>query len=108
MRSPISTCCACRRSPTTSRIRGLRGSAGEDQFTELARLLPGYIGVPGVAVDEPGEDGRRRRFGNMILSRLPVRQVFRHLLPNPVDPASTACRASRVEAIVSRRSATFA
>ena len=33
--------------------------------------------MPGVAVDHPAEDGARRHFGNMILSRLPVRQVFR-------------------------------
>ena len=37
----------------------------------------------GVAVDHPADDGSRRRFGNMILSRLPVRQVYRHLLPYP-------------------------
>ena len=63
----------------------LAGSAGEDQFALLSTLLPGYIGIPGVAVDHPGEDGRRRRFGNMIFSRLPVQQVFRHLLPYPAD-----------------------
>ena len=63
----------------------LAGSAGEDQFALLATLLPGYTAIPGVAVDHPGEGGRRRRFGNMILSRLPVQQVFRHLLPYPAD-----------------------
>ena len=39
----------------------LGGSAGEDQFAVLASLLPGYAAVPGVAVDQPGRDGRRRR-----------------------------------------------
>lgn len=78
----------------------LGGSAGEDQFAALAALLPGYTAVPGVAVDHPGDDGRRRRFGNMILSRLPVRQVFRHLLPFPVDPGVNGMPRIAIEAAV--------
>jgi endonuclease/exonuclease/phosphatase family metal-dependent hydrolase len=62
---------------------GLAGSSGEDQFLELARLLPGYEAVPGVAVDLPDASGRRRRFGNLVLSRLPVNRVLRHQLPWP-------------------------
>ena len=69
---------------------GLAGSRGENQFAEFARLLPRYLPVPGIAVDVPAEPGApggvRRHFGNMVLSRLPVGQVFRHLLPYPVDP----------------------
>ena len=64
----------------------LAGSAGENQFAAIAAALPGYVAIPGAAVDHPADSGGRRRFGNMILSRLPVRQVFRHLLPFPVDP----------------------
>jgi endonuclease/exonuclease/phosphatase family metal-dependent hydrolase len=64
----------------------LGGSDGEDQFARLAGLLPEYTAIAGVAVDQPGDSGRRRRFGNMILSRLPVLQVYRHLLPYPCDP----------------------
>ena len=78
----------------------LGGSAGEDQFAVLAALLPGYTAVPGVAVDLPAEDGRRRRFGNMILSRLPVWQTFRHLLPYPADPAVPGMPRIAVEAVV--------
>jgi endonuclease/exonuclease/phosphatase family metal-dependent hydrolase len=63
----------------------LAGSAGEDQFALLAALFPGYTAVAGIAVDHPGDGPRRRRFGNMIFSRLPVQQVFRHLLPYPAD-----------------------
>ncbi len=73
----------------------LGGSDGSDQFAQIAAALPGYTAVPGVAVDQPGEEGRRRRFGNMIVSRLPVRQVYRHLLPYPADPGVPACRGSR-------------
>ena len=57
-----------------------------DQFALIASLLPGYTAVPGIATDHPADGGGRRRFGNMILSRLPVKQAFRHLLPFPVDP----------------------
>jgi endonuclease/exonuclease/phosphatase family metal-dependent hydrolase len=78
----------------------LAGSAGEDQFAELARLLPGYAAIPGIATDHPGEGGRRRRFGNLILSRLPVRQVFRHLLPSPVDPGVNGMARIALEAVV--------
>ena len=77
----ISTSCACRRSPHN--FPGLAGSSGEDQFLELARLLPGYQAIEGVAVDLPDEAGGRRRFGNLVLSRLPVVRVLRHQLPWP-------------------------
>ena len=78
----------------------LGGSDGEDQFARLAQLLPEYTAVPGIAVDQPGDDGRRRRFGNMILSRLPVLQVYRHLLPYPCDPRVPGMPRIAVEAIV--------
>jgi endonuclease/exonuclease/phosphatase family metal-dependent hydrolase len=78
----------------------LGGSEGEDQFAVLAKLLPGYTAVPGVAVDQPGEDGRRRRFGNMIVSRLPVLQVYRHLLPYPCDPGVPGMPRIAIEAVV--------
>ena len=107
--SPTSTCCACRRSPTISRDPELGGSAGEDQFAVLAALLPGFTAIPGVAVDQPGRDGRRRRFGNMIFSRLPVRQVYRHLAALSLRSAAwPACRASRSRPSSARRSATCA
>ena len=78
----------------------LAGSSGEDQFAAIAALLPGYTAIGGVAVDHPAEGGRRRRFGNMILSRLPVRQVFRHLLPFPADPGVNGMPRIAVEAAI--------
>ncbi len=78
----------------------LGGSAGEDQFAVLASLLPGYTAVAGVAVDQLGEGGRRRRFGNMILSRLPVLQSYRHLLPYPADHDVPSMPRIAVEAVV--------
>ena len=78
----------------------LAGNTGEDQFALLAALLPGFTVVPGIAVDHPAEAGRRRRFGNLILSRLPVRQAYRHLLPSPIDPGLNGMPRAAVEAIV--------
>lgn len=82
----------------------LAGSRGENQFAEFARLLPNYFPVPGIAVDVPVEDDPQRRarrhFGNMILSRLPVGQVFRHLLPYPVDPGVNGMPRIALEAVV--------
>lgn len=78
----------------------LAGTAGEDQFAVLAALLPEFVAVPGIAVDHPAEQGRRRRFGNMILSRLPVQQVYRHSLPYPADAGVPGMPRIAVEAIV--------
>jgi len=78
----------------------LAGATDEDQFAVLASLLPGYTAIPGVAVDHPGDHGRRRRFGNMILTRLPVLQVFRHLLPYPADQDVSGMPRIAVEAVV--------
>jgi endonuclease/exonuclease/phosphatase family metal-dependent hydrolase len=79
----------------------LPGSRGENQFAELAKLLPGYQPVPGVAVDVPADGGGRRHFGNMIFSRYPVGQVFRHLLPYPVDAGVNGMPRIALEAVVS-------
>jgi endonuclease/exonuclease/phosphatase family metal-dependent hydrolase len=78
----------------------LGGNDGDDQFARLAQLLPGFTAIAGVAVDQPADDGRRRRFGNMILSRLPVMQVYRHLLPYPLDAGVPGMPRIAVEAII--------
>jgi len=78
----------------------LKGNNDANQFAALAALLPGYTTIEGVAVDLPGQQGRRRRFGNMILSRLPVRQVLRHLLPAPPDPSVKSMRRMALEAVL--------
>jgi endonuclease/exonuclease/phosphatase family metal-dependent hydrolase len=64
----------------------LEGNGGENQFEALAALLPGYTAVEGVALDVPDGIGGRRRFGNMILSRLPAAQVLRYTLPWEAAP----------------------
>ncbi len=77
----------------------LRANRGENQFEELARLLPGFTGVEGIGVDVPAADGRRKRFGNLLLSRLPVGQVLRHVLPWGADAARSMPRVL-IEAVV--------
>ncbi|MFO1283016.1 MAG: endonuclease/exonuclease/phosphatase family protein [Burkholderiales bacterium] len=77
----------------------LAGNDEADQFAVLAALLPGFEIVAGVGSDHPGS-GRRRRFGNAIASRLPVRQVRRHLLPWPADPSVSSMQRVAVEATV--------
>jgi endonuclease/exonuclease/phosphatase family metal-dependent hydrolase len=78
----------------------LPGSSGEDQFRLLGGLLPGFTAVEGIAVDVPGTQARRRQFGNLILARYPVLQVFAHLLPWPADPAVPSMQRSALEAVL--------
>src|ERR1700682_4574925 len=73
---------------------------GSDQFAGLAARLGGFEAVEGVATDSPHPSGQRRRFGNMILSRLPVGAIFRHLLPWPADPAVLSMQRIALEATV--------
>jgi endonuclease/exonuclease/phosphatase family metal-dependent hydrolase len=79
---------------------GYLGSVGEDQFAALAGLLPGYRRIEGVATDTPGPDGTRRQFGNVIFSRLPVLQIFPHLLPWPADPRRQGMQRVALEAVL--------
>jgi endonuclease/exonuclease/phosphatase family metal-dependent hydrolase len=78
----------------------LAGSAGEDQFALLAQAFPGYTAIEGIAVDVPAQAGGRRQFGNLLLSRLPVRQAWRHLLPWPADAAHADMQRVAVEAVI--------
>ncbi|HEY0847240.1 MAG TPA: endonuclease/exonuclease/phosphatase family protein [Noviherbaspirillum sp.] len=76
----------------------LPGNDGADQFAGIAERLPGYSAIAGIATDVPDGIGGRRRFGNMILSRFPVQQVFRHLLPWPAEVGVRSMQRVAVEA----------
>ena len=76
----------------------LPGADGANQFMQLARLLPGYTPLAGVATDVMGEGDARLLFGNMIFSRYPVVQVLRHALPWPLDAAVMSMQRSAIEA----------
>ena len=93
---------------------GLEGSRGEDQFRLLARALPGYTLLEGIAVDRPaprvgagvGHDtgvapeGARAQFGNALFSRWPVLQGFRHLLPWPPEAGVDSMQRVALEAVL--------
>ncbi len=79
---------------------GLPGSRGEDGMAVLSAHLPGYTPVYAPATDLPDGRGGRRLFGNAIFSRLPVGQVWRHLLPWPSDPAVPSMQRVLLEAVI--------
>lgn len=79
---------------------GLAGNGGADLFAQLAAELPGYAPVEGIAVDALGPGGTRRQFGEVILTRLPVIQAFRHSLPWPADPGVPSMQRVALEVVV--------
>ncbi len=78
----------------------LAGSAGENQPELLKEQFKGYSAHFACAVDVPDGKGGRRRFGNMVLSRLPVRQVFNHSLPWPPEDGVPNMPRVALEAVV--------
>jgi len=78
----------------------LPGSRGEDEVAELRRLFAGYEVIYAPAVDLPAPAGGRRQFGNAILSRLPIQQVFRQLLPWPAEAGLPSMQRVLLEAVV--------
>ncbi|SPB15517.1 endonuclease/exonuclease/phosphatase [Caballeronia novacaledonica] len=81
---------------------GLKGHPAADQFAELEALIPGATVIDGIGSDLPPVGGgvARRQFGNAIVSRLPVRQVLRHSLPWPADPAKPSMLRVALEAVI--------
>ena len=62
-------------------------SDGADQLQVLQNYFRDYEAFFGQAYDRSGGvDGKRRQFGNLVLSRIPVKQVVHHPLPSPPDP----------------------
>jgi endonuclease/exonuclease/phosphatase family metal-dependent hydrolase len=78
----------------------LAGSTGEDQAYALSALLQDYEPVFAAAVDVPGGQETRRRFGNMIFSRYPVQQIFRHTLPWPAHAGVPSMPRVALEVVV--------
>jgi endonuclease/exonuclease/phosphatase family metal-dependent hydrolase len=75
----------------------LDGGLGADQPALLAAALPEYRALFRAAIDRP-EGGRR--FGNMVLSRLPVHDVAAHILPEPPAPDTKTMRRLAIEASI--------
>lgn len=68
---------------------------GADQVAELEGLLPGFQAIFGPTLVR-GE----RQYGNLILSRLPVLQVFNHLLPHPAEGGIKHMQRQAIEVVV--------
>jgi endonuclease/exonuclease/phosphatase family metal-dependent hydrolase len=68
---------------------------GADQVAELEALFPGYEAVFG-----PTLVRSERQYGNLLLSRLPVLQVFNHLLPHPAEGGIKHMPRQAIEAVV--------
>jgi endonuclease/exonuclease/phosphatase family metal-dependent hydrolase len=80
---------------------GLAGSNGEDQFSELAELLlPEYRLYAAFGVDVAADGGRRRRFGNAIVTRYSALSVRRHALPWPAGEGTPTMPRVAVEAVL--------
>jgi endonuclease/exonuclease/phosphatase family metal-dependent hydrolase len=73
---------------------------GADQLAELQALFPQHRAFFGAALDRPGTGVERRQFGNLLLSRLPVLQVFFHLLPHPAEGGIKHMQRQAIEAVV--------
>ena len=80
---------------------GLAGGAGEDELAFFSAAFPAYTPVFGAGLDVPDGRGARALFGNLLLSRLAVGQVFRHMLPAPADPGVHSMQRVCVEAVLS-------
>ena len=78
----------------------LAGSVGEDQPFALGKHLPQHEPVFAAATDVPGGHESRRRFGNMIFSRFPVQQVYRHTLPWPAHEGMPSMQRVALEVVV--------
>lgn len=81
-------------------VAGMPGGDCSDQPAELAAAFPGWGAIYAPGVDVPDGAGGRATFGNLLLSRLPVGQVCRHMLPMPGDASVPGMRRSCVEAVI--------
>lgn len=78
-------------------------AGGVDQLAELKPLFPQHRAFFGAALDRQGSGDARRQFGNLVLSRLPVLQVFRHLLPHPAVGGIKHMQRQAIEVVVETR-----
>ena len=73
---------------------------GVDQSQQLASLLPNHAAVFRPAIETTDREGKRRRFGNMTLSRLPILQVASHPLPSPQPGGKRGMRRQALDVTV--------
>lgn len=71
---------------------------GADQVAELEALFPGYASIFGPALVRGA-----RHYGNLILSRSPMLQVYNHLLPHPAEGGIKHMQRQAIEVVVETR-----
>lgn len=76
-----------------------------DQVARLGELLPDYYSAYGAGVDmhvagDTPVDGRRRQFGNLLLSRYPLLRIRHHLLPKRGSVEALSIQRSAIEATI--------
>lgn len=76
------------------------GGADSSVLERLASAFPGYSLHYLPCVDVLGAAGERRRFGNAVLSRLPVLSLRPLLLPRPADPGVPGMQRGCLEIVV--------
>jgi endonuclease/exonuclease/phosphatase family metal-dependent hydrolase len=84
--------------PQLTGDRGVLG--GVDQVAGLAGLFPGFEMAFAAGSDLPDGLGGRRQFGNLLLSRYPLLQVFRHTLPFPADASVPGMQRVALEVVL--------
>jgi endonuclease/exonuclease/phosphatase family metal-dependent hydrolase len=73
-----------------------------DQAAEFADLFPEHYWVYGPAMDMgvPDSRGRRRQFGNMLLTRAPILSSRNHPLPKMKLPEKMSLQRAALEAVI--------
>lgn len=94
----------------TRGFHALPGGPGDDQYAELAALLPGYTVIEAIGADLPAAPSQgdflttrkvsRRQFGNALATRLPVQRIIRHALPWPADSTAPSMQRVALEAVL--------
>ena len=74
----------------------LAGNAGQDQPAVLNGRLPGYANAFACGVEIEGG----KKFGNLMLSRLPMKRILRHSLPWPAAPDVPTMPRVALEAVI--------
>ncbi len=76
-----------------------------DQAAVLGERLPGFTVLYGPGIDVAGRgNAPRSQFGNLVLTRLPVLQVYAHLLPRPAAAGVPHTQRQALEAVLRTRS----
>lgn len=80
-------------------LQEVLATSDNNQFEQFAERFPNHTPVIGAAIDRL-EDTGRLRFGNLVLSRLPVLQISQHKLPQPAESLSRYMPRQAIEVIV--------